>query len=105
MTDLKFAYDALADDAKIWDEAAAVLQKASQAAAAIEIYRGAFSFAGLDVADEYALLTAKVMELLGDGSTEADRIAQTLRTVRDDFQRVEDVATSEFRSMWKPIEY
>lgn len=105
MSDLKFAYDALAKDATIWDEAAASLQKASQAAGAIEIYRGAFSFAGLDVADEYAALHAKVMDLLRDGSTEAGRIAQTLRTVRDDFQRVEDLATSEFHSMWKPVEY
>ena len=64
---------------------------------------GAFSFAGLDLADSYAELHATVVTLLGDGAEATHAGADALRAVRDDFLRYEDIAQSELYALWQPV--
>ncbi len=103
--DLKASFEALGKDAAIWDDASGVLSDAQREASTIHVYRGAFSFAAMDVADSYIQLSAQVLELLAQGVVETQGIATTLRAVRDDFQRQEDYNQSEYSSMWQPADY
>jgi hypothetical protein len=100
---LKVAFEALSKDATVWDEAGDTLETAQGAVADIEVNRGAFSFAAMDVADSYSELHSRVSELLRSGAVETRAGADALRAVREEFERLEDITTSELNSMWKPV--
>ncbi|MDQ4215272.1 hypothetical protein [Microbacterium capsulatum] len=102
--ELKLCFDALGKDASIWDEAGNTLETASRTIDGVDVYRGAFSFGALEVADQYAQLHTQVVQLLTDGAREVRAGATALRAVRDDFQRFEDISKSEYYKMWQPAE-
>jgi DNA-binding CsgD family transcriptional regulator len=66
------AYDALTSDAARWDGVADGLDQAAAGVANLDLGRGEFSFAGTDVADEYARIRTQVLQLLADGMSNAD---------------------------------
>lgn len=99
---ITLAFEALTKDASIWDEAGDTLEASQTELAAIEVNRGAFSFAAMDVADLYAGLHQQVVSLLSEGAAATRSGADALRAVRDDFQRYEDVTQSELHSVWQP---
>ena len=101
--ELKVAYEALSKDASIWDEAGDTLDTAYTEVNSIEVYRGAFSFAAIDIADTYAELHAQVLALLQAGGAATHAGADALRTVRDDFERLEDYTQAELYSVWQPV--
>ena len=101
--ELKVAFEALTHDASTWDGVSETLSRARADIDAIDVYRGAFSFAGLDLADSYAELHATVVALLGDGAEATHAGADALRAVRDDFLRYEDIAQSELYALWQPV--
>lgn len=99
---LKIAYEALSKDASIWDSVGDTLEESQNDLGRIEVYRGAFSFAAMDVADTYLALHASVMALLGDGAAATRAGAEALRTVRNDFESLEDYTQAEIFSVWQP---
>ncbi|MFT4258432.1 hypothetical protein [Microbacterium sp.] len=101
--ELRAQFEALANDAGIWDEAGDVLSTASGDIGAISIHRGAFSFAGQDVADRYQELHTVVVDLLRNGAANVRAGADTLIAIRDDFMRLEDITHSEYYAMWQPV--
>ncbi|MBN9177401.1 MAG: hypothetical protein J0I43_08570 [Microbacterium sp.] len=101
--ELRVAFEALTKDASVWDGVGDALSAAQSEVAAIEVNRGAFSFAAIDLADSYAQLHTTVAGLLRDGAEATHAGADALRTVRDDFSRYEDIAQSELYALWQPI--
>ena len=100
---LKVAYEALTKDASLWDSVADTLEEAQNDVRGIEVYRGAFSFGGIDAADTYLELHARVLDLLGAGATATRDGANALRTVRNEFERLEDYTQAELYSVWQPV--
>ncbi|QAY59137.1 hypothetical protein ET475_03440 [Microbacterium protaetiae] len=102
MTDIAASFDALSKDAEIWDAAGDTLSQAQSDLNGIGVYRGAFSFAALDIADQYAQLHQTVSDLLGDGATNTRAGAAALRAVRADFEKYEDITRCDLYDMWQP---
>lgn len=100
---LKVAYEALSKDATLWDSVGDALETAQSETRSIAMYRGAFSFAAMDVADDYATLHQRVIDLLGDGAKATHDGATALRTVRDDFEKLDDYQQAEIYSVWQPL--
>lgn len=100
--EIALSFEALSKDASIWDEASATLQSSADDIGAIEVNRGAFSFAAMDVADQYAQLQTLVQQLLADGARLTGEGADALRAVRNDFERHEDITQSELYRIWQP---
>lgn len=101
--ELKLAFEALTKDASVWDAAGDTLDASRSALAAIDVYRGAFSFAALDIADDYAELHARVTDLLAAGAAATRAGAEALRAVRNDFERYEELTQSELYALWQPV--
>jgi hypothetical protein len=101
---IKSDFEALTKDATLWDAAGDTLEAAHDQLAGITVNRGAFSFAAIDLADQYAELHSQVMALLKSGAAETRAGAAALRAVRDDFERFEDVTKSDLYKMWQPAE-
>ena len=101
---IKMDFEALTKDAKVWDAAGDTLEAAHDDLAGITVNRGAFSFAAIDLADQYAQLHTQVMALLKSGAAETRAGANALRAVRADFERFEDVTKSDLYSMWHPVD-
>lgn len=102
MTDIAASFDALSKDAQIWDAAGDTLQQAQTDLNTIAVYRGAFSFAARDVADQYARLHQTVVGLLGEGATKTRAGATALRAVRTDFEKYEDITRADLYDTWQP---
>lgn len=100
--EIALSFEALTKDASIWDEASATLQSSANDLSGIEVNRGAFSFAAIDLADAYEELHARVQQLLGDGARETSAGAAALRAVRDEFERYEEITHSELYQIWQP---
>ena len=101
--ELKVAYEALSNDAALWDSVGDTLDDALVQARGIEVYRGAFSFAAQDVADDYAEMHDLVVSLLAGGATATRKGAKALRAVRDDFEKLDDYQQAEIYSVWQPL--
>jgi len=101
--DLRTNFEALTKDASIWDEASNTLRTSGNSIAAIQVTHGAFSFAAMDVADQYAELHQRVTQLLADGAQAASNGAKALREVRDMYQQMEEGTVSELSRMWQPV--
>lgn len=101
--DLRANFEALSKDASIWDEASTTLSTSGSTIAAIQVTHGAFSFAAMDLADQYAELHQRVTQLLADGAQAASNGAQALREVRDMYQQLEEGTASELARMWQPV--
>ena len=97
-------FEALTKDAKVWDAAGDTLEAAHDQLAGITVNRGAFSFAAIDLADQYAELHSKVLALLKSGAANTRAGAAALRAVRADFERNEDVTKSDLYALWKPVD-
>ncbi|WP_029144845.1 hypothetical protein [Microbacterium luticocti] len=102
MTDIAASFEALSKDAAIWDAAGDTLAQAQTDLRNTQVYRGAFSFAAMDVADLYAQLHQQVIDLLGHGATETRAGATALRAVRTDFEKYEDITRCDLYDMWQP---
>ncbi|MFF1540378.1 hypothetical protein ACFVWL_09880 [Microbacterium sp. NPDC058269] len=100
--EIALSFEALTKDASIWDEASATLQSSANDLSGIEVNRGAFSFAAIDLADTYAEMHTRVQQLLSDGASRTSEGADALRAVRDDFERYEDITQSELYRIWQP---
>jgi hypothetical protein len=100
---IQVAYDALTKDAATWDAVGDALETAQTEVADIHLHRGAFSFAAMDLADQYLALHARIGDLLAEGAQNTRDGAAALRAVRDDFLRYEDATQSEFSGLWQPI--
>ncbi len=97
-------FDALTDDAKKWDAAADRLTAIMTAMDGIDVSRGAFSFAAMDVFDEYVVVRDHMRALLQDGRTEMTSAADALRSIRRDLEADENAAIDEFGGMWAPVQ-
>ncbi|MCT2223364.1 hypothetical protein [Microbacterium paraoxydans] len=100
--EIALSFEALTKDATLWDAASATLQSSAGEIAGIEVNRGAFSFAAIDLADLYAELHSRVQQLLTDGANRTSEGADALRAVRDQFERYEDITQSELYRIWQP---
>lgn len=95
----KVHFDALSKDATTWSTVATEIDGIRGAVESIEIYRGAFSFAAMDVFDSYAQVRQQVIELLSAGANAA---STALTDIRIAVEANEDAAVSEFGGMWTP---
>jgi hypothetical protein len=95
------AYDALTSDAARWDGVADGLDQAAAGVANLDLGRGEFSFAGTDVADEYARIRTQVLQLLADGATQTRGAATALREIREDFESTEAAIQASLAEMWE----
>lgn len=103
MSDISLAYEALSKDASLWDAAGDSIEAGRTELSGIDVYRGAFSFAALDVADSYKEIRAQVMTLLEQGAAATRAGADALRAVRADFERYEDETQSGLYDIWQPV--
>ncbi|MFN3949951.1 hypothetical protein [Microbacterium sp.] len=103
MSDISLAYEALSKDASLWDAAGDTLESGHSELSGIDVYRGAFSFAAMDVADSYEQIRTQVMTLLEQGATATRAGADALRAVRADFERYEDETQSGLYEVWQPV--
>ncbi|MEL4319824.1 hypothetical protein WJX64_12485 [Leifsonia sp. YIM 134122] len=95
------AYDALTKDAGRWDGVADGLDRISTSVATLDLGRGEFSFAGIDVADEYARIRTAVLRLLADGATQTRGAATALREIREDFEGTDAAIQASLAEMWE----
>ena len=98
----KAHFDALAKDATTWDGVATDMEAVKGSVQSIEIYRGAFSFAAMDVADTYAEVRQRVIDLLSAGAGEATGASTALSKIRSTLEANEQAAVEEFGGMWTP---
>ncbi|MCD2168256.1 hypothetical protein LPW41_00940 [Microbacterium sp. JC 701] len=98
---INVAYEALGSDATRWDSIATSINGAHTKVAGIDIYRGAFSFAGLDAGDVYLEAHAKVLTLLADAETQATGTANALRAIKNDFETNETQTQSDLAGIWE----
>ncbi|KQO96883.1 hypothetical protein [Leifsonia sp. Leaf264] len=101
---ISVAYDALTNDARRWDGVAARLDQAKASVANLDLGRGEFSFAAMDVADEYARLRALVVRLLEDGATQTRGAASALREIREDFEGTDAAIQASLAELWEPAD-
>ena len=97
------AYEALANDADRWDGVADQLTTAHGKVQGIDIYRGAFSFAGTSAADAYLAARETVLELLSEGATQAQGAATALRDIRTSFINNESQTQADLAGIWEKI--
>jgi hypothetical protein len=97
------AYEALSHDADLWDGVAGELTSAHGKVQSIEIYRGAFSFAGTAAADAYLAARETVLELLSEGATQAGGAATALRDIRNSFAANEAQTQADLAGVWEKI--
>ncbi|MDA4894879.1 MULTISPECIES: hypothetical protein [Microbacterium] len=97
-------FNALTEDASKWDGAAQQLGAIETALNGIDVYRGAFSFAAMDVFDEYVQVRDHVLRLLREGAGETAGAATALRRIRTDLEANENAAINEFGGMWAPVQ-
>lgn len=95
------AYEALSADADLWDGVADNLEDAHTQVQGIEVYRGAFSFAGMDAADLYLAARETVLQLLADGATQTSGAATALRDIRNSFATNEAQTQAELAGIWE----
>lgn len=98
----KAHFDALNKDAATWDQVASDLTTVKNAVESIDIYRGAFSFAAMDVYDSYAQVRQQVIDVLAAGATEATGASTALSQIRATLEANEQAAVEEFGGMWTP---
>ncbi|GAB3409682.1 hypothetical protein GCM10027515_28790 [Schumannella luteola] len=103
--ELKVQFDALSNDATVWNAAGETLTAAHRSLQGIEVNRGAFSFAAMDVADTYLEVHTTVMRLLDQGTEAVGGIATQLRAVRADFENNEDVTRAALYALWQPNDH
>lgn len=100
----KVHFDGLTKDARTWDQVADDLGEVRASVESIDIYRGAFSFAAMDVWDSYDQIRQQVIALLQAGATEASGAGAALRGIRDMLEENEQAAVDEFGGMWTPAD-
>lgn len=101
---IELAYEALTKDAQRWDSVGDSLDQASSVVSGLDLHRGAFSFAGIEVADYYAALRLRVLELLAEGSAQTHGAATALRATRADFESNEQSIQTAVDALWQPVE-
>ncbi len=100
----KAHFEALGKDAATWDGVATELETVKSSVQSIEVNRGAFSFAAMDVADTYAEVRQRVIDLLVAGAGEATGASTALSAIRTTLEANEQAAVEEFGGMWTPRE-
>ena len=102
---LEASLDALRDDAKVWDGVSDVLGGARSSCGSLTLtaheLTGMADRAGL--VDLYEQVRAMVVELLGEGSTSADAIADALLDVRRQYQDDDRAARERLAGAWEPM--
>jgi hypothetical protein len=66
----------------------------------IEVYRGAFSFAGMGAADIYSGARDTVLALLTEGATQTSGAATALRDIRNQFAANEAQTQADLAGIW-----
>lgn len=104
---MTFAYatEALSADAKLWDDVSDKLTDLKSTVTGLDVYTGAFSFAGTEAAAAYAALQTAVSALLDDGSTITAGAATTLRQIRSDYENTELSIQQSLDGLWEPQTY
>lgn len=95
------AYEALSKDADRWDAVSDNLESARTQVSGIEVYRGAFSFAGTGAADRYLTIHSLVMELLAEGARQSSGAAAALRDIRNAFAANEAQTQADLAGIWE----
>jgi hypothetical protein len=93
---LTAAEDALDNDRKIWDETSAVLQRCAGVAETINIEMSTVSVVSdrVGFTASYTAVQQQVATLTSQGSDLTGKMANTLKTILDDFMNY-DLATAE----------
>lgn len=101
---LKASLDALTTDATAWDGVSTKLGTA--ATVSQELYLSLMTFpqicSDIPLHATYEDLRSKVEGLLTGGKTETDKIADTLRQVRTDFESTDKSEAAKYKSIWDP---
>lgn len=99
--DLKFALAKFGDDAKRWSDNGTEMDKAKEAADAIDIETLAFGPANwLGVADKYRDVKQMIVDRCGEGATEFDNIGKALIQARNEYERDEANNVHAINKVW-----
>jgi hypothetical protein len=88
---IKVSIEALRKDAAMWDESADELREAARVANRLGLGAVHFSYLGdkVGLVDVYGRIQGRIIYLLNEGTREYEKIAASLRTAADGYERDE----------------
>lgn len=92
---------ALGNDAKRWDDTAAMLKTATTDCAGMTLRFQDFSFMGGDAHSEYEKVRAFMEQYLSDGHRETSQAAGSLHKTKDIYEGTDEAAKHSIESAWK----